>query len=191
MKKSKKNYAIIALVVILIAIAIGYAAFTATLTIKGTVSGTGTWDVHFKSARLVDANGDPVNETEYGKVTLSKVEANATGNDTITATITLNHPGDGVLLEAVVENSGSIPAKLTDFTIENANDDLEVTKKVDALVPNTETLASDGGTCTATFLVKWKVDSTATELTNKKFTITYNYTQDTTEFTGEPSHIDA
>lgn len=190
MKKSKKNYAIIALVVILIAIAIGYAAFTATLTIKGTVSGTGTWDVHFKSARLVDANGDPVNETEYGKVTLSKVEANATGNDTITATITLNHPGDGVLLEAVVENSGSIPAKLTDFTIENANDDLEVTKANTALVPNTEKLASDGGKCTATFLVKWKVDSTATTLKNKTFTITYNYEQDTTEFTGTPSHTD-
>lgn len=47
MKKSKKNYLIVALIVILLALAVGYAAFTQQLQIIGTATAKGSWDIHF------------------------------------------------------------------------------------------------------------------------------------------------
>ena len=47
MKKQKRNYLLVALIVILLAIAVGYAAFSANITISGTATASGTWDVKF------------------------------------------------------------------------------------------------------------------------------------------------
>lgn len=177
MKKSKKNYTIIVLIVLLLALAIGYAAFSATLTINGTAEGTGTWDVHFESAVLRNSTGavDP----NHGTATI-------TAGDAITANVELAYPGDGVILEAVVKNGGSIPAKLTNFTVVGADEDLEITQAV----PVVNEVIDANGTCTAQFAVKWKTNSTAESL-NKTFTVTYDYAQDTTEVTLTPAHKDA
>ena len=181
MKKSKKNYTIIVLIVLLLALAIGYAAFSATLTINGTAEGTGTWDVHFKSATLKDSTGAV--DTNHGTATISTVN---TTNDTITAEVTLAYPGDGVILEAVVENSGNTPAKVKSFNVVGADDDLIITEAG----PTTgEALAADGGTCTAQFAVQWAKDSTAESL-SKTFTVTFEYEQDTTDVTLTPAHSD-
>lgn len=182
MKKSKMNYAIIALVVVLLAIAIGYAAFSATLTVNGTATGTGTWDVHFKSAALKDSSGNT--DEKHGSVVITDAK-------TVTATVNLAYPGDAVVLEVVVENSGNIPAKLTSFDINGVtleDPDLEVTQAESGPTED-ETLAANGGTCAAQFLVKWKTTSTASSL-SKTFTITYQYDQDTTEVTYTPKHND-
>ena len=188
MKKTKKRSAlVIALVVILLALALGYAAFSTTLTINGTATGTGTWDVRFLSTRFLDSAG-AVDSTHNGVATIS-TSTGGTTNDTITATVELAYPGDGVLLEAVVKNNGNISAKLTTFTVQGTDNDFEVTQAAGGPKAN-ETLPA-GGTCTATFLVKWKEGSTATSLGAKTFTITYDYDQNTTEFTGTPSHADA
>lgn len=179
MKKSKKNYTIIVLIVLLLALAIGYAAFSATLTIDGTAEGTGTWDVHFKSATLKDSTGAV--DTKHGTVTL-----NDPTNDTITAEVTLAYPGDGVILEAVVENSGNTPAKVKTFTVTGADDELLITEAGPA---TGEPLAANGGTCTAQFAVQWNPEST-TDTLSKTFTVTFEYVQDTTDVTLTPSHSD-
>lgn len=183
MKKSKMNYAIIALVVVLLAIAIGYAAFSATLIVNGTATGTGTWDVHFKSAALKDSSGNT--DSKHGSVVLTDAK-------TVTATVNLAYPGDAVVLEVVVENSGNIPAKLTSFDIDGVtldDPDLEVTQ-AESGPTDDETLAA-GGTCTAQFLVKWRTSSTVASLGDRTFTITYEYAQDTTEVNYTPQHNDA
>lgn len=178
MKKTKRSYAIIVLLVVLLAIAVGYAAFTATLTINGTAEGTGTWDVHFKSATLKNSAGDV--DTQHGTATI-----NAEG-DKITATITLEYPGDAVLLETVIENSGSIPAKITGFTMEGADADL----LIEEAAPNENEIIAGNGTCTSQFVIKWAADSTETTL-SKTFTITFDYVQATTEVNITPNHSDA
>lgn len=190
MKTKKKNYTIIVLMVLLLALAVGYAAFSTTLTINGTATGTGTWDVHFKQAgRFLQADGSTVDTTHSGT---APVTASVSGgpNDTMTVSVNLAYPGDGVLLEAIVENSGTMPAKLTGFTITGADTDLKVEQAAGGPTVN-EVLAANGGTCTAKFLIKWDENSTATSLGTKTFTITYNYAQDTTTFTGTPSHADS
>ena len=184
MKKSKKSHAIIVLIVLLLALAIGYAAFSSTLTINGTASGTSDWEVVFESATLRDAEGAV--DREHGT---ASVTTTTNTNDTITAQIELAYPGDGVILEAVVKNNGSVPAELTNFEITGDTSDANF-----EIVPSTIAegeVIDAGGSCTAQFAIKWKTDSTATDLGTKTFTITYNYTQDTTEFTGTPTHTDA
>lgn len=177
MKKSKKNYAIIALIVILLALAIGYAAFGTQLTINGTAQGTGNWDVHFESVKLKQSDGQ--DDKTHGSVTFNATEA--------TVNVTLAYPGDAVLLEAVVKNSGSIPAKLNEFTITGADTNLLITET--GKPAKGEKLAA-GGTCTSQYVIKWATDSTETSL-SKTFTITFDYTQDTTEINITPTHQDA
>ncbi len=180
MKKTKKNNVTIALIVLLLALALGYAAFTTTLTISGTATGTGTWDVHFKgNGRFLQSDGTTEDTTHSGTATVS-------GN-TMTVSVNLAYPGDGVLLEAVVENSGNLPAKLKAFTINNSNADLEVIQASGGPTAN-ETLAASGGTCTATFLIRWKSSSTASNLGAKTFSITYDYEQEGTVFNATPTH---
>ena len=185
MKRSKKNYLIIALIVLLLALAIGYAAFSSTLTINGTATGTGTWDIHFKQAgTFLKADGTSDGNAHNGT---APITTTTTTNDTMTVSVDLAYPGDGVLLEVQVENSGTIPAKLTSFNITGTDENFSVTKAAAGPAVD-ETLAANGGTCTARFLIKWNADSTVASLGTKTFTITYNYAQDTTEFTGTPTH---
>ena len=48
MKNKKRNYVIVVLVVLLLALAVGYAAFSDTLTISGTANAKGTFDMELQ-----------------------------------------------------------------------------------------------------------------------------------------------
>ena len=163
---------------ILLAIAVGYAAFSANITISGTATASGTWDVKFLSAS--------VDTSSHGT-------ANVTGNknDTLSVDVTLGYPGDGCTVTANIKNAGTVPAKLTGFTLtddqgkEFSNSEIEIT---------TPTIATDGleviaagGTCPVTFGIKWKKDSTTTT-TTAKFKINFTYEQATNEVTVTPTH---
>ena len=175
MKKSRKKFVVIILIILLLALAIGYSAFSATLTINGTVSSTVEWDVIFTATSV----------TESTKGT-SVISSDA---KSITTTINnLGFPGDGCTVLATVTNNGTIPAKLTSFDVSTSGADFTSGD----LILDTPTVPSEtlqpGDTCTIEFVVKWAANSEKTELSGDSFTITYNYVQDTTEFTGTTSH---
>lgn len=176
MKKSKKNYVIIALVVILLCLAVGYAAFSGNLTINGTATGTGTWDVKFVSAKI--------NETGHGS-------APTVTDTTITVNPELAFPGDGCTITANIKNAGNVPAKLTGFTLTDEsgnpynNADIAVTIPTIA-TDGTEIIAA-GETCPVTFTVQWVQDSSATSA-NSKFKISFTYEQATSNVTVTPNH---
>lgn len=188
MKRTKKNNTIIVLIVLLLALSIGYAAFSSTLTINGTATGTGSWDVKFTQATLLAADGTSSADSKYGSASIVTTTNEA---DTVDVAVNLAYPGDGVLLGVAVTNSGKTAAKLKGFTIEGATTDL-IIQAADGGPTQNEVLAANGGTCTATFLVKWADDSNLTDLGTKNFKITYQYEQDPepVNFTGIPQHID-
>ena len=185
-KTNKRNNIVIVLIVLLLALAIGYAAFSSTLNLTGHVSsGSANWSIQFVSGALVNSNG--TEDTTHGTLTTNITKGVSTNDTMEVSGIELAYPGDGALLQVKVKNFGTIPAKLSDFTIDTDNDtDYTVTKAAGG--PNDEETLAAGETCIATFLVKWNADSVAESLSNKTFTITYDYDQDTTEFTGTPSH---
>lgn len=169
-KKDKRTYLIIALVVILLLLAVGYAAFTDTLTISGNVTGTVNYNVHF-------------DETSVGG-TVGKDQK------TLTADVTLAYPGDAKEITAVIKNDSSIPVKLTGFKVDAPVDSDNITFDYENLTTDgAETLAA-GATCTYKFVVGWKEESEVTSVSGTyKFTFTYE--QATTAASVSASHANS
>lgn len=189
MKKSKKNYVAIVLVVLLLVLAVGYAAFSQSLTITGTAATqTGNWDVKFKSA---EATASVVTAA----TTDNKAEV-ATDGKSITVSVDLAAPGDGSNITAVIENAGKIDAKLTgfevtgDLTVSADNDNVYQNDAIKLTVPEMNADGSDvieaGAEKTFVFSVEWDEDVNATTAQTAEFTITFTYEQDV-EFTSDPS----
>lgn len=185
MKKSKKkNYAIIVLVVLLLALAIGYAAFSTTLTINGTATGTATWDVKFTNGVLLDANGNDVTTTY---ATDKKVTVTDTA---VTAKVKLSYPGDAVNLRVTIANQGTLDAELTAYNVQINSGDTDVTVTPAKTSGTTGEVVEAGNTCTQDFVIKWDKDSEKTSV-SKNFTVTFTYTQKTDEVNITPAHTDA
>lgn len=190
MKKSnKKNRAIIVLVVLLIALAIGYATFQTVLTVSGTATGTFTWNVHFTDATKLYEVKEGAKDTEIttasrGSVTLGTATTNGQAQaQTATVTVDLKYPGDAVLLETVIKNDSTQDAKLTGFEVTGDTNGLIITQPNSATItPDSDKLTAKTGLCTAQFLIKW--DPTAAKIGEsgtQTFTIKFTYSQDTTE----------
>ena len=183
MKSKKRNYVIVVLVVLLLALAVGYAAFSDTLNITGTANAKGTFNMEFTSATIDTA-------TAKGIDTAGSSAVISTDKNTVTVVVKdLAYPGAGTNVTVVAKNAGTVPAKLNGLTFEGIDDtDIKVTFP-DGLVENE--VVQPGGTCTITFSVKW---ATTSELITEKslnFTAELDYVQETTEFTGTPAHSDA
>lgn len=196
MKRSKKsNRAIIVLIVLLIALAVGYAAFQTVLTVDGTATGANaSWDVHFKTVKLFEVNEDGSRGSEVAnpRATVSLGAASTDGvsrSQTATVSVNLDYPGDKVILETVIENLGTLDAKLTEFKITGAENGLVVSEPTGTAAitkgiagkTGGNVITAQGGTCTAEFLVKWDDDTKTfgNEEHKQDFDITFTYSQDT------------
>lgn len=185
MKKSnKKKYLIVALIVLLLALAVGYAAFSDTLTISGTANAKGTFDLEFVQADCkLDAEKSVGIDKDNSTITVS--------GDKNTATVVvkdLAYPGAGAQFTAVIKNVGTVPAKLKAVTPTGINDaHIKVTFPE---MPTGEKIAPQGE-CTITFTVVWDSESELdTSVAEKQldFSLELEYEQDTTAFEGAPSH---
>ena len=179
MKKTKKNSAIIVLLVLIIAIAVGYAAFQTTLKINGSATGSATWDVKFTSAQLLDSSGNA--DTAHGTVSFTDTAVDATH-------LTFSYPGDAVNLRTVITNSGTLDAKLTTLTIDRSQLGSELT--VTEATHTQGTVLAHGQHCTSDFVVQWKPSSTASTASGS-FTVTFTYDQDAQAINITPAHSDA
>ena len=193
MKKSKKNYVAIVLVVLLVAMAVGYAAFSGSISVSGTANASGKWDVKFTQA---DITQSIVTGTTTNTATVQGE------GESIDVSVNLATPGDGATITAKIANKGDYDAKLTGFTVtgdgfEDQGAGVWKNGAILVKVPEVETDGSDvisatSGTKTFTFTVEW--DSTVTELEGDtetaNFTITFNYEQDgiDTPFSGSQSY---
>lgn len=151
---------------------VAYAAFAQTLTINGTGTAAGTWDVEITSITL-DAN---VGATENS--------APVVAGDNLSATfdVDLAYPGAYAEYDVVVTNSGSIDAKYdgsTDLTALNAAAPDYITYTVTEPAVNDPLAAA--GTDTITVRVEWDAAETnpGTGVENKVATIDLDYSQDT------------
>lgn len=187
MKKSRKRNAIVlALIVLLIATAIGYAAFASTLNITGSATANGKWDVHFANASITksetgnsveiqDGNGDP-----------------ATTGETLDVSVRLTYPGDTATVTVNVVNDSTCAANLTGFTV-NAEDDggttlsptnnvwtdgvLQMQLNVPNFTANSTTIAS-GASQTYTMTFTWVDDNVTNEADiTANFGIEMNFAQ--------------
>ena len=190
---SKKNYFIVMLIVLLLGLAVGYAAFSDTLTISGTANASGSFDLEFYSASLVTSAG--IDTTNSG-VSISQ------DKNTLTVTCKdLAYPGAGAQFHAVIKNVGTVPAKIKSVNPTNitGNGNAIVISGLDAITANHSQIAAQG-TCAIDFTVMWDPNVTTLDTTkdgeggataNCTFTLEIEYEQDTTTFNGTTNHVDA
>ena len=104
MKKSK-NIIIGALLLAVLMMAVGYSAFASEMTFSGSAEITGEWDVKITNVEVKEvSSGSDAGSPEFT-------------NNTITFDAKLEKPGDKVVYEITITNSGSIDAKLENLQI--------------------------------------------------------------------------
>ena len=181
MKKSKKNYIAIVLIVLLLALAVGYAAFSSQLTISGTANAkAGTWDVKFTNASATSSI--------VANTTANSANVNSTDATKVDVVVNLATPGDGSTVTATITNNGTVDAKLKDFNVEGLTKVSETVYQTGAIKVTVPTVTKNGtdviakgASKTFTFLVEW--DSGVTEEIvgtsgqTANFTITFDYEQ--------------
>ena len=191
-KSSNKKLFIVGLIVLILALAIGYAAFSDTLTISGTANASGSFDVQFESASVVSMVG--VDETN------TKATISADKNTLTVVCKDLAYQGAGAQFHAVIKNVGTIPAKITSVTPTNisGNGHAITISGLDVITTNHPTLTAQG-TCAIDFTVEWDPNVATLDPTkdgeggataNCSFELEIKYEQDTTAFTGTTNHVD-
>ncbi len=165
MTQRKKNNIIIgSLCAVVLLMAVGYAAFSSILNIKGTSSISSNWKVLITNVVSKNIVGSATNAEEPSW-------------EDLTATFKTNlvSPGDSIEYDITIENRGNLNATLDKITLSDSNNEaIKFTSS--GLEEGTELNA--GGTATLT--VKVEYDSNVTsqpENTEGTFTVTLDYSQ--------------
>ena len=141
METKHKNALIGALLAVVFVMAVGYAAFAQTLTINGSAEITSTWDVHLKTI-TPDKTSTNGSTGSTGAQILSNSSASFAAN--------LVSPGDVVTYTVVVENGGTIAAKLSNIGFTQTSSDNTVINFAYSGISTNDTIAAGD---TATFYV--------------------------------------
>lgn len=106
----KQNIAIIAVIALVLAVSVGYALFSQTLTITGTATASGDFDVQFVPVDEVnDIRKDGYVATTEG----TPITSLSNGNHTLNVAVDkLSYPGAYVEFDAYVVNNSSFPVVL-------------------------------------------------------------------------------
>ena len=180
--KNKKTIIIGILIAIIALMGIGYAALAQVLTINGTATVTGTWDVRITGIEVGDIGGatDAANSPSFTATSA-------------TFSVELAYPTAYVAYLVTIENRGTIDARLDSITGLTAANLVEPTDIIFKIVDIDDVYDSDddfedysnydlpaGGTVQFGVGVLWNpMATTIPDVATKSATITFNYVQDT------------
>ena len=163
-QKKKNNIIIGSLCAVVLLMAVGYAAFSSILNIKGTSSISSNWKVLITNVVSKNIVGSASNKEEPSW-------------EDLTATFKTNlvSPGDSIEYDITIENRGNLNAKLDKITLTDSNNEaIKFTSS--GLEEGTELNA--GGTATLTVKIEYDNNVTSQpENTEGTFTVTLDYSQ--------------
>lgn len=171
---TRNKLLIIAAVVVGLA-SIAYAAYSQTLTVNGSGTATGGWNVGITSITLAGSAGATENSAPSYTGTSASFNVN------------LAYPGAYADYTITVTNSGNIGAilsSMTDLTSKNAEVPTYITYAVSGVTAGTTTIGTTAGvdnTNTITVHIEWTAGTNPDTTTNnsKAATITFDYSQNT------------
>lgn len=167
----KQSIAIIGVIAFVLAVAVGYALFSETLTINGTATAKGDFDVEFTSV------GTPTCSGFSGSCEAATLGTISDDKNTLTITVNkLQYPGAYVEIPVTVTNKGSIPAVLKSIEETGLTTDASVKVSYTGLTELKDQEVAQNGTQNFTVKVMWDENSN-TSSENVKFTIKLNYEQ--------------
>lgn len=136
----KQSIAIIGVIAFVLAVAVGYALFSDTITITGTATASGSFEVDFIEPTQTS--------TSSGYTQAEGTELYSISEDGRTLTVTVNkldYPGAYVVIPVKVQNKGTIPAVLESLTETDFKVDEPMLISYEGLTElKNQTLASDG-----------------------------------------------
>ena len=198
MKKTKRNYIIIALIIVLLSLAIGYAVLRDQLEIRGTANVKGTFDMVFKNAQAITKTLS----TSDGKLSALEPQGVAEGSavatigengDQLNVAVELQYPGAGQAFKVDIVNESTVDAICKNFTFDLQDPDIEVFYPTESKGWKVGDVIKQNESKELIFYVKWKTDSTYSNAETGKevnFTATFDYEQALTgiEFEGDPEN---
>ncbi|MDD2625740.1 MAG: hypothetical protein PHR55_03175 [Bacilli bacterium] len=163
-RNGRRNYFIIALFLLVGLLGVGYALFAESLSITGTATSTGTFDIEFFTATVTSSSnaGEPKATISGDKNTLTLVAD------------TLLVPTANVLYTVEVKNVGNVSADLTEVLLTDENDP-DITVTLDPLLVTPLTIAPDA-THSFTIEVEWDSGSSTGSKT-VSYTVDLDYVQ--------------
>lgn len=162
----KQNIAIIGVIAFVLAVAVGYALFSQTLTINGTATAKGSFDIQFTTATVQTQVGSTGATAEISddkhtlKITVPKLE----------------YPGAYVEIPVTVTNKGDIPAKLIEITETGLTTDDSVKVSYTGLSELKDQQLIKDNTQSFTIKVMWDANSNKSS-ENAQFEINLKYEQ--------------
>ena len=112
----KKNMIIIGVIALILVVAVGYAIFSDTLTINGSATAKGDFNLSY-ACEFVDEDIEFPDDT--GLVASTGTGSCSVENNVVTTTSEFYKPTDGTIFKVTVTNNGSIPAVLK--TVDSSN----------------------------------------------------------------------
>ena len=166
----KQSIAIIGVIALVLAVAVGYALFSETITVDGTATAKGSFDVEF--TEVGDAESDGYTQTEGTELAVISTDKN-----TLTVTVDkLNYPGAYVEFPVTVTNVGTIPAVLKNIEQTGLDADSSPIKVTYSGTAATESEVAPNAEKTLNVRVEWlEGDNTTAE--NVEFDINLEYEQ--------------
>ena len=167
----KQNIIIIGVVAFVLAVAVGYAIFSETLTISGTATAEGNFDVQFTSVGTPTCVGfsQTCDADTLTEITEDKNTLNITVNK-------LQYPGAYVEIPVTVTNVGTIPAILTNIEETGLTTDPSIKVTYEGLQELKNQQISQGATQDFKIKVTWD-QSSQQGASDVSFTIKLNYEQ--------------
>ena len=185
MKKTKRNYVIIALIIVLLSLAIGYAVLNDQLTISGTANVKGTFDLVFQNPEALDATYSNAALRPVGASNAS-IAVSTTVEDQLDVAVELTHPGAGQAFKVDIKNNSNVEAICTGLTFNENDEDIEVYYPIAANGLDVNQTIAAGQSFELIFYVKWDTNSTNSNADKTvNFTATFDYEQNVGEFKGD------
>ena len=143
----KQSIAIIGVIAFVLAVAVGYALFSETLTVTGTATATGDFDVEFTKVGTITKVG-------YTGAGDSEIAAISPDKNTLTVTVNkLDYPG--AYVEIPITNKGSVSAKLKNIKETGLTADSRAIKVTYTGVAASDTPIATNGTQEMIIKVEW------------------------------------
>lgn len=162
----KQNMFIICAIAFLLTVTVGYALFSETITINGTATARGNFDLEFTTANVIQEVGS-TNTT----ATISE------DKDSLSINVPkLEYPGAYSQMSVTVTNKGSIPAKLIDIEENGLNSNPNINVTYTGLNEIKDGVINQNETHTFEVKVMWNVNS-ITPAKNVNFSLKLNYMQ--------------
>ena len=181
MNKTKRNYVIIALIIVLLSLDIGYAVLNDQLVINGTANVKGTFDLTFENAEALDSNYSNANLRPVGATNASVTPSS--DKDVLNVAVELAHPGAGQAFKVDIKNNSNVEAICTGLTFNENDEDIEVYYPIAANGLDVNQTIAAGQSFELIFYVKWDANSTNSNADKTvNFTATFDYEQNVGEF---------